>query len=196
MDSQLLSSKNSRPLRLPDELLLNILRLSKTSSDKINLAMTSTKSGNFDILRACLKVGAPLDCHPSDRIDQWKARPLVRAIFKQNPGVVDWLLAHGASPNEIEGDGEAVQRTPLHYAVEAALFPRDGSDLVQSYRRGRAMFVPTLDSLLLKARWISAALRRAGANDDTIDPDQREHLDSIQTGRPCCPQHKPHYHEA
>ncbi|KAF4968190.1 hypothetical protein FSARC_4380 [Fusarium sarcochroum] len=111
MDSQQLSSKN-RLLSLPDELLLNILRLSDCSSDKISLATTcktlyhklikevhrqaewgalfvSTDSGNFDILRGCLKAGAQLDSRPSDKIGQWKAPPLVRAICSQNPGVVD-----------------------------------------------------------------------------------------------------------
>ncbi|KAM0552631.1 hypothetical protein ACHAPJ_007728 [Fusarium lateritium] len=217
MDSQQLSSNNSRLLRLPDELLLNILRLSKYSSDKINLAMTcktlyhklirdaykqaewdalfiATELSNFDILRACLKVGAPLDCFPSDRVSPWEARPLVIAIYKQNPGVVDWLLAHGANPSEIEGDEEELGESPLQSAVNAALFPAD--DWTQSYRREHGMFIPTLDSLLFKARWIIAALRRAGANDDTIEPDEREHLDSIQTGRPCCPQHEPYYCEA
>ncbi|SPJ75540.1 uncharacterized protein FTOL_05271 [Fusarium torulosum] len=95
---------------------------------------------NTHTLQRCLEANAPIDFHWPDGIDSgtlylapgW--RPLRQAIDKYLVGVVKWLLAHGADPNETSEEKRLLsfREPPLalafrrgHGSVEKALPARE-----------------------------------------------------------------------
>ncbi|WKT38353.1 Ankyrin repeat-containing domain superfamily [Fusarium oxysporum f. sp. vasinfectum] len=199
--------------RLPPKVLFEILGFMGDYSDKMNLSRTcrqlydmlileaysdagkqlnwrhmfeAAEDGNCRTLAKCLQAGAPIEYRDPEDC----ARPLQIAIAFCRPLTVKWLLEHGASPNYMGGDEEAVEEAlcPLAVAIDLAIRPGIAWEIPFRWQV-KDIKVPSVKRLAHNAREIIKILRQAGANEQPLDDHVRGHLDSIEAGISCCPQH-------
>ncbi|KAF5644927.1 hypothetical protein F52700_2408 [Fusarium sp. NRRL 52700] len=213
MSSHSSTQTQSKLCQLPPKVLFDVVGSTNDYSDKVNLSKTCRKlydmlilhiysdagrrlkwrhmleaaeDGNCRTLARCLEAGAPVDYRePEDCV-----RPLQMAIAFCRPLTVKWLLAHGANPNFMRDDDQSIYATcPLGAAVDLATNPRIGWELPLRWKF-KGYKAPSSKRLAQNAREIIKILRQAGAREQALANFDRDHLDSIEAGVFCCPQHK------
>ncbi|KAI1018814.1 hypothetical protein LB503_005611 [Fusarium chuoi] len=198
---------------LPPKVLFDVVGSTSDYSDKINLSRTcrelydmlilhiysdagerlkwrhmfeAAEDGNCRTLARCLEAGAPVDYREPENC----VRPLQMAIAFCRPLTVKWLLAHGANPDSMRGDNQSIYATcPLGAAVDLAIRPRIGWDIPLRWKV-KGSKTPGSKRLAQNAREMIKIIRQAGAQEQPLGDPERVHLDSIEAGVFCCPQHK------
>ncbi|KAG5758020.1 hypothetical protein H9Q72_013841 [Fusarium xylarioides] len=213
MSPQSSTQAQSKLCSLPPKVLINILRHASDYPDQMNLSRACRKlydmlilhiyadagkqlewrhmfeaaeDGNCRTLARCLEAGAPVDYRGQEDC----VRPLQMAIAFCRPLTVKWLLAHGANPNFMRDDNEAIYATcPLDAAVYLAIRPKIDWDIPLRWKF-KGFKAPSSNRLAQNAREMIKILRQAGADEEPLGDLERDHLDSIEAGVFCCPQHK------